>query len=65
MRWSALSLFGFLSLFAAIPSVQAAGEDYGVGATEDAGEDALFDGAEGTLQTAGAREVVVDGDDEA
>jgi hypothetical protein len=30
MRWSALSLFGFLSLFAATPSVQAAGEDYGV-----------------------------------
>ena len=30
MRWSALSLFGFLSLFAAVPSVNAAGEDYGV-----------------------------------
>ncbi|MBB3241864.1 hypothetical protein FHW68_003390 [Pseudomonas sp. Tn43] len=30
MRWSALSLFGFLSLFAATPSAQAAGEDYGV-----------------------------------
>ena len=30
MRWSAFSLFGFLSLFAAIPSVHAAGEDYGV-----------------------------------
>ncbi|MGE8189258.1 hypothetical protein [Pseudomonas sp. NPDC086278] len=30
MRWSALSLFGLLSLFAATPSVQAAGEDYAV-----------------------------------
>ena len=30
MRWSAFSLFGFLSLFAAAPSVNAAGEDYGV-----------------------------------
>ena len=30
MRWSAFSLFGFLSLFAAIPSVHAAGEDYAV-----------------------------------
>ena len=30
MRWSALSLFGFLSLFAATPSVHAAGENYGV-----------------------------------
>jgi len=30
MRWSALSLFGFLSLFAALPSANAAGEDYGV-----------------------------------
>ena len=30
MRWSAFSLFGFLGLFAAIPSVHAAGEDYGV-----------------------------------
>jgi hypothetical protein len=30
MRWSALSLFGLLSLFAATPSVHAAGEDYGV-----------------------------------
>ena len=30
MRWSALSLFGFISLFAATPSVHAAGEDYGV-----------------------------------
>jgi hypothetical protein len=30
MRWSAFSLFGFLSLFAAMPSANAAGEDYGV-----------------------------------
>jgi hypothetical protein len=30
MRWSAFSLFGFLSLFAAVPSANAAGEDYGV-----------------------------------
>ncbi|CEL27404.1 MULTISPECIES: hypothetical protein [Pseudomonas] len=30
MRWSAFSLLGFLGLFAAIPSVHAAGEDYGV-----------------------------------
>lgn len=30
MRWSAFSLFGFLSLFAAAPSVNAAGEDYAV-----------------------------------
>ena len=30
MRWSAFSLFGFLGLFAAIPQVQAAGEDYAV-----------------------------------
>ncbi|MBK5413502.1 hypothetical protein [Pseudomonas sp. TH31] len=30
MRWSALSLFGFLSLFAALPSANAAGEDYAV-----------------------------------
>jgi hypothetical protein len=30
MRWSAFSLFGFLSLFAAAPSAHAAGEDYGV-----------------------------------
>lgn len=30
MRWSVFSLFGFLSLFAAMPSAQAAGEDYGV-----------------------------------
>ncbi|MCV2223773.1 hypothetical protein PspCFBP13508_24295 [Pseudomonas sp. CFBP13508] len=30
MRWSALSLFGLLSLFAAVPQVQAAGEDYAV-----------------------------------
>ena len=30
MRWSAFSLFGFLSLFAAFPSAHAAGEDYGV-----------------------------------
>lgn len=30
MRWSAFSLFGFLSLSAAMPSAHAAGEDYGV-----------------------------------
>ncbi|MGY2341385.1 hypothetical protein ACW9HW_19375 [Pseudomonas sp. SDO5532_S415] len=30
MRWSVFSLFGFLSLFSAMPSAQAAGEDYGV-----------------------------------
>ncbi|HGM5550383.1 hypothetical protein ACTZGP_00120 [Pseudomonas putida] len=30
MRWSAFSLFGLLSLFAAVPQVQAAGEDYAV-----------------------------------
>jgi len=30
MRWSALSLFGFLSLFAALPSANATGEDYAV-----------------------------------
>ena len=30
MRWSALGLFGLLSLFAAVPQVQAAGEDYAV-----------------------------------
>jgi hypothetical protein len=30
MRWSALSLFGILSLFATAPTVNAAGEDYGV-----------------------------------
>jgi len=30
MRWSAFSLFGFLSLFAAVHSVNAAGEDYAV-----------------------------------
>ncbi|MFJ4194524.1 hypothetical protein [Pseudomonas sp. NPDC089534] len=30
MRWSVFSLFGFLSLFAAIPSAHAAAEDYGV-----------------------------------
>ena len=30
MRWSAFSLFGLLSLFAAMPSANAAGEDYGV-----------------------------------
>lgn len=30
MRWSALSLFGFLGLIAALPSANAAGEDYGV-----------------------------------
>ncbi|KAB0484581.1 hypothetical protein D3C87_1220040 [compost metagenome] len=30
MRWSVFSLFGFLSLFAAMPSASAAGEDYGV-----------------------------------
>ncbi|MBK5510124.1 MULTISPECIES: hypothetical protein [unclassified Pseudomonas] len=30
MRWSTLSLFGFLSLFAALPSANAAGEDYAV-----------------------------------
>ena len=30
MRWSAFSLFGLLSLFAAAPQVQAAGEDYAV-----------------------------------
>ena len=30
MRWSAFSLFGFLSLFATMPSANAAGEDYGV-----------------------------------
>ena len=30
MRWSAFSLFGFLSLFAAAPSANAAGEDYAV-----------------------------------
>ncbi|MDR9751573.1 hypothetical protein RG836_08935 [Pseudomonas sp. SZMC_28357] len=30
MRWSALSLFGLLGLLATAPSVNAAGEDYGV-----------------------------------
>jgi hypothetical protein len=30
MRWSAFSLFGLLSLSAAVPSAHAAGEDYGV-----------------------------------
>ncbi|MCK1793994.1 hypothetical protein [Pseudomonas violetae] len=30
MRGSALTLFGFLGLFAALPSANAAGEDYGV-----------------------------------
>ena len=30
MRWSVFSLFGFLSLFSAVPSVNAAGQDYGV-----------------------------------
>ena len=30
MRWSAFSLFGLISLFAAVPCVHAAGEDYGV-----------------------------------
>jgi hypothetical protein len=30
MRWSVFSLFGLLSLFAAMPSAHAAGEDYGV-----------------------------------
>ncbi|MGE8066431.1 hypothetical protein [Pseudomonas sp. NPDC089569] len=30
MRWSIFSLFGFLSLFTAMPPAQAAGQDYGV-----------------------------------
>ena len=30
MRWSAYSLFGFLSLFAALPQANATGEDYAV-----------------------------------
>ena len=30
MRWSVFSLFGFLSLFATVPSVDAAGQDYAV-----------------------------------
>ena len=30
MRWSVFSLFGFLSLFAAVPSTNAASQDYGV-----------------------------------
>ena len=30
MRWKALSLFGFLSLFAALPQANATGEDYAV-----------------------------------
>src|SRR5471030_3503142 len=30
MRWSTLSLFGFLSLFAALPQANATGEDYAV-----------------------------------
>jgi hypothetical protein len=30
MRWSALSLFGFLSLFSVLPQANATGEDYAV-----------------------------------
>ena len=30
MRWSAFSLFGLLSLFAALPQANATGEDYAV-----------------------------------
>ena len=30
MRWSAFSLFGLLSLFAALPQANATGEDYGL-----------------------------------
>lgn len=30
MRWSAISLFGFLSLFAVLPQANATGEDYAV-----------------------------------